>query len=71
MSASMRIIGKTLDESHISMSIRAGNSANFGIQRKKLRRILMDVSLSTDARIVMAGKKRNTILIITEQTNAK
>ena len=71
MSVSMRIIGKTLDANRISLSIRVGNSANFGTQKKKLRRILMDVSLSTDARIVMAGKKRNTTPTITEQTNAK
>ena len=70
MSASMRTTGRTSDASHIFSSIKAESSASSGTQKKRLKHISMDVSWNTDVKIVMVGKKRNTIRTITKPTNA-
>ena len=65
----MLTIGKTFDANHTFMSTKERSNANSGTQKKKLRPISTAVSLNTDVKTAMVGKRRSITQITSEQTN--
>lgn len=65
MPVSTHITGKTLEGNHRLLNMKKSNVPN-GKQNISFKRMLMDASMNTDANILMGGRNKNIIHLITK-----